>query len=178
MADKEEYVQIDMKMILLGLIAGVIASLWTIVPFFFGGVNNLLYATVGLGLIFLLMFMGFGNKKRLIKSCALAVSVFFLFSYLIVPGISGFLISGTTIDTSKYENGKYETVNLALPGLFCQGCAYSSQKALEDIPGVVDAKVYYDDKKGVVIYDSDLVTPETIVSNGLIQGYGGKIIND
>ena len=175
MKGKEEYVQVDMKMIFAGLTAGFIASLWVIIPFFFGGANNLLYATVGLGLIFLLMFVGFGNKKTLIKSGALAIGVFFLFSYLIIPVVSGFLTGDTTIDTSQYEDGKYETVNLALPGLFCQGCAYISQKALEGIPGVVDSEVSYDDKKGVVIYDPDLVSPEEIVSNGLIQAYGGYI---
>ena len=175
MKSKEEYIQIDMKMIFVGLTAGLIASLWAIIPFFFGGVNNLFYVTIGLGLIFLLIFIGLSNKKILIKSSALAFGFFFLLSYLIVPFVSGFLVSDTTIDTSQYENGKYKTANLALPGLFCQGCAYSSQNALKGIPGVVDAEVSFYDKKGTVVYDPDLVTPETIVSNDLIQAYGGYI---
>ena len=97
-------------------------------------------------------------------------------SYIIIPFASGLLVGGT-IDTSQYANGNYATVNLALPGLFCSGCAYSSQNALKGIPGVVDAQISFDDKGGTVVYDPDLVTPEEIVANGLIQDYGGKIVN-
>jgi len=170
-----EYVQIDMKMIVIGLIAGIIASLWVVLPFFIGGVSNLLYLTVILGFLFLFMFGGL-NKKTLIKSGSLALGMFLLMSYIIVPFASGLLVGGT-IDTSQYAGGNYATVNLALPGLFCSGCAYSSQNALKGIPGVIDAKVSFDDKSGTVVYDPDLVTPEEFVSNDLIQAYGGKIIN-
>ena len=176
MTNKEEYIQIDIKIIVVGLIAGVIASLWTIIPFFVSGAINYFYATVGLGAIFLFMFIGFSNKKKLIRSSGLAIGAFFLMSYLIVPFASGLLLNNE-IDISQYENGDFETVNLALPGLFCEGCAYSSQSALKGIPGVIDAEVSFDDKSGTVVYDPNLVTPEEIVSNGLIQAYEGRIIN-
>lgn len=174
-AKEGEYVQINIKVIIVGLIAGIIASLWTIIPFFVGGASNLLYATVSIGLLFLLFFAGF-KKGALIKSGGLAIGIFFLMSYLIVPFASGLLLNNE-IDLSQYENGDFATVNLALPGLFCEGCAYSSQSALKGIPGVVDAEVSFADKSGTVVYDPDLVTPEEIVSNGLIQAYEGRIVN-
>ena len=167
--------QINMKVIVVGLIAGVIASLWAVLPFFVSGVGNLLYATVGIGLLFLFMFGGF-NKNTLIKSGSLALGIFLLTSYIIVPFASGLLVS-EAIDTSQYAEGDYATLNLALPGLFCSGCAYSSQNALKGIPGVIDAEISLDDKSGKVVYDPNLVTPKEIVSNGIIQGYGGEIVN-
>ena len=169
-----EYVQINMKVIVIGLIAGIIASLWAVLPFFINGVSNLFYGTVTIGLLFLFMFGGF-NKNTLIKSGSLALGIFLLMSYIIVPFVSGFLVGGT-IDTSQYADGNYATVNLALPGLFCSGCAYSSQNALKSIPGVVDVEVSFDDKRGTVVYDPNLVTPEEFISNDLIQAYGGKIV--
>ena len=174
-AKEGEYIQINMKVIVVGLTAGIIASLWAVLPFFVNGVSNLFYVTVAIGLLFLFIFGGL-KKETLIKSGALAVGIFLLVSYLIVPLVSGLLIGGT-IDTSQYVDGDYVTVNLALPGLFCSGCAYSSQNALKGIPGVVDAKVSFDDKSGTVIYDPNLVTSEEIVSNDLIQAYGGEIVN-
>ncbi|MCH7567945.1 MAG: heavy-metal-associated domain-containing protein [Nanoarchaeota archaeon] len=174
-AKEGEYVHINMKVIVVGLIAGVIASLWTIIPFFVGGVSNLLYATVSIGLLFLIFFAGF-KKGGIIKSGGLAIGVFLLMSYLLVPFVSGFLLNNNT-DISQINTEGLETVNLALPGLFCGGCAYSSENALKGMPGVVDARVDFDSKSGVVVYDPNLITPETIVSNGIIQVYGGRIVN-
>ena len=176
MKESSEYVQINIKLIVVGVIAGVIASLWAIVPFFITGVNNLWYVTASLGLIFLFMFVGFSNKKTLLNSGALAAGVFLLLSFLVIPFASGLFIGGT-IDTSQYDNSEYKTMELALPGLFCQGCAYSSQSALKGIPGVIDASVDYDSKSGIVIYDPEQVNPESILSNDLIQAYGGEIVN-
>lgn len=167
---------IDMKMIVVGLIAGVIASSWAVLPFFISGVSNLLYMTITMGLLFLFMFGGF-NKKTLIKSGSLALGIYLLMSYIIFPFASDLLIGGV-IDTSQYADGNYATINLALPGLFCSGCAYSSQNALKGIHGVVDAKVSFDDKNGVVVYDPNVVTPEEFVSNDLIKAYGGEIQSD
>ncbi|MCH7850363.1 MAG: heavy-metal-associated domain-containing protein [Nanoarchaeota archaeon] len=173
MAEKE-YIEVNIRILIIGLISGVIASLWAVFPFFVSGVGNLLYVTVALGIFFLLMFGEF-NKKTLIKSGSLALGIFLLISYVAVPFASGLLVSDT-IDTSQYNNGSYAKINLALPGLFCGGCAYSSENALKGTLGVMDARVDFDSKSGVVVYDPSIVTPEELVSNSLIQAYDGEII--
>lgn len=67
---------------------------------------------------------------------------------------------------------------IALPGMFCQSCAQSSETAFESMPGVVDANIDIVTKKGNVIYDSSAISKEQLVEEGLIQAYDGSVIND
>ena len=167
----EETIQIELNVILIGLAVGLVASLWNILPFFAPGLGNIFFTSTAAAIILLLVLSRL-KKDVLIKSGVIGSLVFLLTSIVIVPFVSGIIINNN-IDISQSEG--LETINLKLPGLFCQGCAFSAQNALKGIPGVVDAKVTFNSKSGIVVYDPNLVTPETIVSNDLIQAYSGRL---
>lgn len=170
---KEETVEIKIGAILLGLFVGVVASLWTIIPFFFAGIGNFFFMSVIAGLALLILLTKL-EKKKIITSGIIAFIVFFLVSYVAVPFVSGLVLGSNDVQDIQAKEG-LETVNLQLPGLFCQACAYSSQTALKGIPGVADAKVSFPSKSGVVVYDPNVVSVETILSNDVIRAYGGKV---
>ena len=169
----EETVQIGINVIIIGLVVGLVASLWNILPYFIPGVGNIFLITTTIAIILLL---GLSKLKKdvIVKSGVLGLIVFFLSSFAIVPFVSG-LIFNSDIDISQSAPAGTKTLNLELPGLFCQGCAYSAQNALKGIDGVVDAKVSFDSKSGVVVYDPNKVTPEELVEIDLIKAYSGKI---
>ncbi|MDF1552862.1 MAG: metal-binding (seleno)protein [Deferrisomatales bacterium] len=56
------------------------------------------------------------------------------------------------------------TVELAVKGMTCASCTFAVKAALKKLDGVKDAKVSYREKKAVVTYDPDRVTPEDLVS--------------
>jgi mercuric transport protein len=56
------------------------------------------------------------------------------------------------------------TVELAVEGMTCASCTFAVKAALKKLDGVKDAKVSYREKKAVVTYDPDRVTPEDLVS--------------
>lgn len=166
-----KHVEIKFKIILIGLISGFIASLWTILPFFVAGLSNIFYITIIAGIILLLVLTP-RKKVSMLQSGISMVIVFVAISYLFVPFGSS-LIFSENAELTATEG--LEALNLKLPGLFCPGCAYASQSALKGIPGVVGAKVSFATKSGFVVYDPSIVTPEKILSNNIIRAYGGYI---
>lgn len=168
----EETIQIGLNVILIGLIVGIIASLWNILPFFLAGVRNIVLITTALAIILLLALSRL-KKEVIVKSGVLAIIVFFVMSFAIVPFVSGIIINNEAVISEPTEG--METLDLELPGLFCEGCAYSAQNALKGVNGVADAKVSFEAKKGTVVYDPNKVSPDEILANDLIKAYGGKI---
>lgn len=168
---KGVYIEIKMRDIIVGSISGLTASLWTILPFFIGGIQNIFYMTVIAGLLLLFVLT---PKKRdnILHTGILAIIVFLATSYVIVP-LGSSLFFETSGELIEVEGS--ETLNLKLPGLFCQGCAYSAENALKGIEGVVDANVDFGTKSGVVVYNPSTVSQEAILSNRVIQAYGGYV---
>lgn len=169
---EDEYVEIDPKTILAGLVSGGVASLWTIIPFFMPA-PNLIYLTVSAGALLLLVLTKF-RKNELPKSGIFAAGVFLAISYIVVP------LTATPVSESSSKPLSQNGENLAelyieLPNMFCQGCAYSARNALLGIEGVLDAKVDFETKSAVVMYDLSIVSPDEILSNEIIKGYGGRI---
>ena len=166
-------IQIGINVIVIGLVVGIIASLWNILPFFVPGLGNIFFTSMITAIILLVVFSKL-KKDVIIKSGVFALIIFLLTSFAIVPVVSGIIIN-KEVDISKYTAQGFESVDLKLPGLFCEGCAYSAQNALKGIDGVADAKVNYNSKSGVVVYDPNKVNPEELVEIDLIKAYGGKI---
>jgi len=83
--------------------------------------------------------------------------------------------SGSVIEANR---GELRLAELSLPGMFCAGCAWSSENALEGMQGVVSADVDIETKTGTVVYDPNLITKEQLVEDGLIQAYDGKVVKD
>jgi len=168
-----ETIQIGINVIIIGLIVGIVASLWNILPFFVPGLGNIFFPSIIAAIILLVVFSKL-KKDVIIKSGVIGLVVFLLTSLVIVPFVSG-IIFNKEVDVAKYIEQGFETVDLELPGLFCEGCAYSAQNALKGIDGVADAKVNYDSKSGIVVYDPNKVNPEELVEIDLIKAYSGTI---
>jgi len=113
------------------------------------------------------------KKKNMIIGIILLVviisAVFFVFS-------SG--KSSTTGNVINIDNKNLRVAEISLPGMFCKACEYSSKSTFESIPGVVSADVSVETKKGIVVYDSSIITKEKLIEAPLIQSYDGIIVDD
>jgi copper chaperone CopZ len=67
------------------------------------------------------------------------------------------------------------TVRLKTTGMHCGSCAMMIQMTLEDLPGVVAAKVEYATGMGDVTYDSDVVDTAAMVVAVEGAGYGAEV---
>lgn len=154
----------------VGLGAGAVAALSYILPFVAPGTGNLWYVTVPAGGV----IVAYVLPEQRLKGAAIGAGSFALIAFLLVPAVGGILAGGGGTEPVQTGEGT-ETVVIAVPDMFCQGCSYSVQSALNGIPGVEQASVSLQKKEAVVVYDPDVVTPEQIVQNGVVQGYGGTI---
>lgn len=78
--------------------------------------------------------------------------------------------------TATSENMRI--TEISLPGMFCPFCVRSAENAFRGMDGVLDAKVDSETKKGVVVYESVVISKEQLIQNSVIQAYDGKILND
>ncbi len=64
-----------------------------------------------------------------------------------------------------------KTVTLDVPGMTCKFCPITIRKALEKIPGVIDAKAEYETKTATVTFDPDKTTVEKLTDATKNAGY-------
>ena len=77
-----KHVEIKFKIILMGLISGLIASLWTILPFFVAGLSNIFYVTIIAGIVLLLVLTP-RKKISMLQSGISKAIAFVAISFLI-----------------------------------------------------------------------------------------------
>lgn len=53
----------------------------------------------------------------------------------------------------------------------CSLCPLTVRKALERVPGVIEARATYEPKRATVVYDPDKVTPEALAKAVGDAGY-------
>jgi periplasmic mercuric ion binding protein len=56
-----------------------------------------------------------------------------------------------------------QTAVLDVQNMTCSMCSITIHKALEKVPGVIEAKVDYDHKTATVKYDADKTSPSALV---------------
>ncbi len=66
---------------------------------------------------------------------------------------------------------KKSTVNFAVGGLYCEGCATTAESVLKATPGVSDAAVSYGAAQGRIEYDPDQTNPEELMHKMHALGY-------
>ncbi|MBS1815473.1 MAG: cation transporter [Acidobacteria bacterium] len=64
-----------------------------------------------------------------------------------------------------------ETAVLDVQNMTCSMCSITIHKALEKVPGVMDAKVDYDHKTATVKYDADKTNPAALVNATTKAGF-------
>jgi mercuric ion binding protein len=70
-----------------------------------------------------------------------------------------------------------QTAVLDLQNMTCSMCSITVHKALEKVPGVIDAKVDYDHKTATVKYDADKTNPAVLVKATTNAGFPSTVHN-
>lgn len=71
--------------------------------------------------------------------------------------------------------GEPKRVVLDVPGMNCSLCPISVKKALERVPGVLDAKADLATKSAEAIFDPDRASPEALAKAVTNAGYPASI---
>ena len=71
--------------------------------------------------------------------------------------------------------GEPRQVTLDVPGMDCSLCPVTVRKALERVPGVVEARADLGSKSARVRYDPDKVTPERLARAVADAGYPATV---
>ncbi|MGH8003578.1 MAG: mercuric transporter MerT family protein [Limisphaerales bacterium] len=69
----------------------------------------------------------------------------------------------------------YQTLELGVSGMTCEGCAQNVKNALVSVPGVVDAEVSYEKGKAVVKFSGSQADKEKLAT--AVQKAGYKVIS-
>jgi mercuric ion binding protein len=64
-----------------------------------------------------------------------------------------------------------QTAVLDVQNMTCATCPITIHKALEKVPGVIDAKVNYDHKTATVKYDADKTSPSALIKATTNAGF-------
>lgn len=113
------------------------------------------------------------NKAMLWGATVLAAA------FLWFPSYAGLLIGGGSADSADAQhNPLVRQTTLAIEGMECEGCAVVVEKSIEDVPGVLDAKVNYQAKQVIVATEACCPFPEQEVRRAMQQaGYPGRRID-
>jgi len=68
-----------------------------------------------------------------------------------------------------------QTAVLDVQNMTCSMCSITIRKALEKVPGVIDAKVDYDHKSAIVKYDGDITNPSALVKATTNAGFPSTV---
>jgi mercuric ion binding protein len=73
--------------------------------------------------------------------------------------------------------GTPQTAVLDVQNMTCSMCSITVHKALEKVPGVIDAKVDYDHKTATVNYDADKTNPDALMKATTDAGFPSTVHN-
>jgi len=67
-----------------------------------------------------------------------------------------------------------KTIVLDVPGMTCRFCPITIRRALQKVPGVIEAKADYESKTATVTYDPDKTTVEALTAATANAGYESR----
>lgn len=70
-----------------------------------------------------------------------------------------------------------QTVTLAVDNLFCATCPFIVKRTLEDVPGVRNVEVSYEEKTAVVIFDDDKTDVAALTLATSDAGFPSRLVN-
>jgi copper chaperone CopZ len=123
------------------------------------------------------------EKKFLITTLATVVSIYFLVTYIISPKAFSLLYPQKQISNEGSKNSTLNNLRfltLKIDGMYCPGCAAGIEYfLLNNVDGVVNAKMYFPSGKGEITYDPTKISKEKIVEKINSEfPYKAYIIND
>ena len=68
-----------------------------------------------------------------------------------------------------------QTAVLDVQNMTCSMCSITIRKALEKVPGVIDAKVDYDHKTATVRYDGEKTNPSALMKATMNAGFPSTV---
>ncbi len=71
--------------------------------------------------------------------------------------------------------GTPQTTVLHVQNMTCSMCSITIHKALDKVPGVIEAKVDYEHKTATVIYDSDKTNPAALLKATTNAGFPSSL---
>lgn len=112
----------------------------------------------------------------IILSCAIFILTYIVLIYIIIPWLASKVTTIKTEQTKQTTDIALHQATMKIEGMWCASCAVSVEYALKEERGVIEARVDYDSKTGVVIYDPEEISLEKIKET--VKPYTAVIIED
>jgi len=87
-----------------------------------------------------------------------------------------FLVLASWFVAVTVSAGETKQVILDVPGMNCALCPPTVKKALQRVPGYVDAKIDVDTKRAVVTYDADKTAPQSLARAVTDAGFSATVV--
>jgi len=104
---------------------------------------------------------------------AIIIGILLVGAFLVVRNVNG-KTSGYAISQEDVEN--LHEVRLSIDNMYCEACAYGVKAQLEELDGVVNAEINYQEANGVVLYDANKVNAQTVAEASTV--YTAHIVED
>lgn len=189
------------KAIGIGIKAGIISSLCCVLPLILVILGIVSIGTalsivqykpyfIGLSILFLVASLilyfrknktccGMDRKFFIRTAVTTHVLIFVLLLYVFVPIIVPSVYTEFSTTAFTVKSSDIHKLTLKINGMTCSGCAYGIGYQLEQLEGVIEAKVSFLERTGEVIYDPNKISKEQIInSEAFTSPYSAEIIKD
>ena len=93
----------------------------------------------------------------------------FLSSFIVILVLCGAFF------TTIAQSAESQTVVLDVPGMTCKFCPITIRKALEKVPGVIEAKSDYDSMSATVVFDPSKTDVAALTAATANAGYPSSV---
>ena len=119
------------------------------------------------------------SRRRWFQQIMLWVATGVVIAFAFFPSYLKFFLAGGGDHAPVANSSLVRTTTFAVRGMTCEGCAALVENTVKDIPGVLSAKVDYDQNRMVVSTQACCPVPvEPIVQALKKAGYRGEVVSD
>lgn len=96
--------------------------------------------------------------------------------FIFFPNYVGLILAGGDSDVITADNPLIRTTTVAIEGMHCEGCTAIAEKSIKQVPGVLQVKVDYANKRAVIATESCCEFPKEAILKAIKDaGYTGRI---
>ena len=96
--------------------------------------------------------------------------------FMFFPNYVGLILAGGDSDVITTDNPLIRTTTVAIEGMHCEGCTAIAEKSIKQVPGVLQVKVDYANKRAVIATESCCEFPKEAILKAIKDaGYTGRI---